>query len=204
MNCHRVRTAIVERELSLLSLGFERALDDHLASCSECRVRAEKELMLVEELGALKGVAAPRVHVRAQVLERLAALPRIERAWVSQGELAWASAAAVGAAAGLVAWIWPQAGWLRDAAGTAANGTRAVLSAAYSTVAVLKDLLVLSWRVLGSIWDTLAPLFDMLSRLEPLAVAAISMGLVTMMLTIGWVVGNDLRRPLPVAWRDGK
>ena len=202
MNCHRAHMAIVERELNLLTLGFERALDDHLAGCAECRACAEKELMLVEELGRLRGATWPTVHVRAQVLERLEGLPRVERAWIASGQLAWASAAAIAAAVGLVAWIWPRAGWLRDAAASAADGTRAILSAGYSTVGALKSLLVLPWRVLSTLLESAAPLLDMLSRLEPLAVATISLGLVSMMLTIAWVVGNDLRRPLPAAWRD--
>ena len=204
MNCHRARMAIVERDSSLLTLGFERALDDHLAGCAGCRVRAEKELMLVGELGALREAAWPAVHVHAKVLERLGALPRVERTWVASGQLAWASVAAVTAAVGLVAWIWPRAGWLRDAAASAADGTRAVLSAAYSTVGALKSLLVLPWRVLSALLETAAPLLDTLSRLEPLAVATISLGLVSMLLTITWVVGNDLRRPLPGSWRIEK
>jgi hypothetical protein len=47
----------------------------------------------------------------------------------------------------------------------------------------------------------MAPLLDTISRLEPLAVTAISLGLVSMAVTIAWVVGNDLRRPLTIAWR---
>ena len=56
--------------------------------------------------------------------------------------------------------------------------------------------------MLSTLLETAAPLLDMLSRLEPLAIATISLGLVSMMLTIAWVVGHDLRRPLPVAWRN--
>jgi len=204
MNCHRARMAIVELELGLLALGFERALDDHLSSCPDCRLRAGKERTLVEGLSALRETAAPTVHLRAQILERVEALPRVELGWVAQGQLAWASAAAVAAAVGLVAWIWPSAGSLRDAAGSAAGGTRAILSAAYSTVGALKSLLVLPWRVLSTLLESAAPLLEPVSRLEPIAVATISLGLVSMMLTIAWVVGNDLKRPLPVGWRNEK
>ena len=201
MNCHRARMAIVERELGLLTLGFERGLDDHLASCADCHGRAEKERVLVSELGALRELETPAVEVRMHVMRQVRALPGVERAWVTQGQLAWASAAAVAAALGLVAWIWQRAAWLQEAVASAVDGTRALLSAAYSTVGALKSLLVLPWRVLGALLETMAPLLDAVGQLEPVAVATISLGLVSMMLTIAWVVGNDLRRPLPIVWR---
>ncbi len=201
MNCHRARMAIVERELGLLTLGFERGLDDHLTSCADCRGRAEKERALVNELSALRGLETPAVEVRMRVMQQVRTLPGVERAWVPQGQLAWASAAAVAAAIGLVAWIWPRAAWLQEATAGVADGTRALLSAAYSTVGALKSLLVFPWRVLSALLETMAPLLDVVGQLEPVAVATISLGLVSMMLTIAWVVGNDLRRPLPIAWR---
>jgi hypothetical protein len=193
--------AIVERELGLLTLGFERGLDDHLASCGDCRRRTEKEGALVGELMALRELQTPAVEVRENVMRQVRSLPAIEPGWVPQGQLAWASAAAVATAIGLVAWIWPRAAWLREAAGGAADGTRALLSAAYSMLVALKTLLVLPWRVLSAVLETMSPLFDGVSRLEPYAVTAISLGLVSMAFTIAWVVGHDLRRPLPIAWR---
>lgn len=201
MNCHRARMAIVERELGLLTLGFERGLDDHLASCADCRGRVAKERALVSELLAMREIEAPAVEVRSHVMQRVRTLGGIEHAWVPQGQLAWASAGAVGVAIGLVAWIWPRAAWLQEAAAGAADGTRALLSAAYSTLSAIKSLLVFPWRVLSALLETMAPLFDTVARLEPVAVAAISLGLVSMAVTIAWVVGNDLRRPLPIAWR---
>ena len=201
MNCHRARMAIVERELGLLTLGFERGLDSHLTSCNDCRVRAAKEGALIGELGVLRELDAPAVEVRLRVMQQVRAIPRVERGWVPQGQLAWASAAAVATAIGLMAWIWPRAVWLREAAAGAADGTRALLSAAYSMLGAIKSLLVLPWRVLTALLETMAPLLDTISRLEPVAVTAISLGLVSMTVTIAWVVGNDLRRPLTVAWR---
>ena len=201
MNCHRARMAIVERELGLLTLGFERGLDSHLAACTDCRARAAREGALVGELGVLRELDAPAVEVRQRVMQQIRTIPRVERGWVPQGQLAWASAAAVATAIGLVAWIWPRAAWLREAAAGAADGTRALLSAAYSTLGAIKSLLVLPWRVLTALLETMAPLLDTISRLEPLAVTAISLGLVSMAVTIAWVVGNDLRRPLTIAWR---
>lgn len=201
MNCHRARMALVERELGLLTLGFERGLDAHLASCTECRTRAARESLLVGELTTLRELEAPAVEVRQNVMLQVRTLGGIERAWVSHGQLAWASAAAVAAAIGLAAWIWARAAWVQGAAADAADGTRAVLSAAYSTVDALKSLLVLPWRVAGALAESLAPLAAEVSRLEPIALGAISLGLVSMAVTIVWVVGNDLRRPLPVVWR---
>ncbi len=201
MNCHRARMAIVERELGLLTLGFERGLDEHLTSCGDCRARAEKESALVGDLMALRELQTPAVEVRENVMRQVRSLPAIEPGWVPQGQLAWASAAAVATAIGLVAWIWPRAEWLREAAGGAADGTRALLSAAYSMLVALKTLLVLPWRVFSAVLETMSPLFDGISRLEPYAVTAISIGLVSMAVAIAWVVGNDLRRPLPIAWR---
>ena len=58
-------------------------------------------------------------------------------------------------------------------------------------------LLLLPLRLLGTLQDLLAPAFDLAGRFEPVAVAGVSLGLLSMMLTIAWVVGNDLRRP----WR---
>ena len=204
MNCHRARMAIVERELGLLTLGFERGLDNHIASCGDCRERAAKERALVGDLGVLRELDAPAVEIRLHVMQQVRAIPRVERGWVPQGQLAWASALAVAAAIGLVAWIWPRAAWLREAAEGAADGTRALLSAAYSTLGAIKSLLVLPWRVLTALLETMAPLLDTISRLEPVAVTAISLGLVSMAVTIAWVVGNDLRRPLTIGWRKEK
>lgn len=201
MNCHRARMAIVERELGLLTLGFERGLDSHLTSCSDCSARAAKESVLVGELGVLRELQAPAVEVRQHVMQQVRALPHVERGWVPQGQLAWASATAVAAAIGLVAWIWPRAAWLRETAEGAADGTRALLSAAYSILGAVKSLLVLPWRVLTALLETMTPLLDTISRLEPIAVTAISLGLVSMAVTIAWVVGSDLRRPLTIAWR---
>jgi hypothetical protein len=76
-----------------------------------------------------------------------------------------------------------------------------LLSAAYSILGAVKSLLVLPWRVLTALLETMAPLLDTISRLEPIAVTAISLGLVSMAVTIAWVVGSDLRRPLTIAWR---
>lgn len=204
MNCHRARMAIVERELQLLTLGFERALSGHLASCAQCRESAAKENVLARDLSTLRELESPAVEVRLNVMQQVRELGPIEHGWGPQGQLAWASAAAVAAAIALVAWIWPRAGWLREAAGGAADGTRVLLSATYSTLSAIKSLLVLPWRVLTALLDTFAPLLDTISRLEPVAIAAISFGLVSMAVTIAWVVGNDLRRPLPLAWRKEK
>jgi anti-sigma factor RsiW len=193
--------ALVERELGLLTLGFERGLDEHLAGCADCREHAAKEQALVAGLMALRGQATPAVEVRQRVMREVRSLPRAEPGWVRQRQLAWASAAAIAAAIGLVAWIWPRAAWLREAAASGADGTRALLSAAYSTLAALKSLLVLPWRVLSALVEALAPMLDTLGRLEPIAITAITLGLVSMTLMIAWVVGNDLRRPDTIAWR---
>lgn len=202
MNCHRARMAIVERELGLLTLGFERGLERHLESCAACRARAVREAALVGGLNELRELDGPVVEVRQRVLRQLAELPAIERGWVGRGQLTWAAAGAAAAALGLIAWIWPRAGSLREAAEGAADGTRALLSAAYSTLAAIKSLLVLPWRLLATLAETTAPLWD--SRLEPVAIAAISLGLVSMAVTIAWVVGHDLRRPLSILWRKEK
>jgi len=201
MNCHRARMALVERELGLLTLGFERGLDEHLVSCAECRERAARESALVGELSVLRELETPAVEVRQNVMRRISTLPRVQPGWVAPGQLAWASAAAVAAAIGLVAWIWPRAALLGEAAEGAADGTRALFSAAYSTLGAIKSLLVLPWRVLTALLETMAPLLETVSGLGPLAVTAISLGLVSMAVTITWVVWNDLRRPLPIAWR---
>ena len=166
MNCHRARMAIVERELGLLTLGFERGLNDHLASCTDCRGRAAKEQALVGRLSALRELETPAVEVRMRVMQQVRTLPGVERAWVPQGQLAWASAAAVAAAIGLVAWIWPRAAWLQEATAGVTDGTRALLSAAYSTVGAIKSLLVFPWRVFSALLETMAPLFDTIGRLD--------------------------------------
>lgn len=124
MNCHRARMAIVERELGLLTLGFERGLERHLESCDACRAVAVRESALVGDLMELRELDNPPVEVRHQVMQRVGALPPIERGWVGQGQLTWAAAAAVAAAVGLVAWIWPRAAALRAAAENAADGMR--------------------------------------------------------------------------------
>lgn len=201
MNCHRARMAIVERELGLLTLGFERGLDGHLAGCADCRAHAAGERMLAGELSALREIDHPTVEVRLRVMEQVREMPRVEPAWVPQGQLAWATAAAVAAAVGLTAWMGVRAAWLRDAAVDAADGTRAVLSAAHSTLGALKSLLVLPWRVAAALVEALAPTIDTIARLEPVAAVTITLGLVSMAVTIAWVVGNDLRRPVRASWR---
>lgn len=201
MNCHRARMAMVERDLGVLPLGHERALDEHLAGCTECRASFEKERELVLGLESLRHAAPPEVDVRWQVLQAVRTEPRIETGWVSQKQLAWASAAAVAAATVLVAWIVPRADLLREAGTDAAAGTRALLSAAYSTISALKSLLVLPWRIGSALLETLSPMLESLGRFEPVVVTTIGIGVVSMMLTIVWIVGNDLRRPATAAWR---
>ena len=197
MNCHRARMAIVEQEFGELTLGFERGLDEHLASCSACREHAALERALVADLGALRRTEPPHVDVRNRVTERVAGLPPVETLAVPQRQLAWASMAALVAAAVLVAGFRSEAARLAATGGTAVDGARALWSAAGSTLAALKGLLVLPWRLLGALEEILAPAFAIAGRLEPLAVAAVSLCLLSMMLTIVWVVGNDLRR----SWR---
>jgi len=198
MNCPRARMALVERELGELTLGFERGLADHLEACAACREHAARERLLVTELGRLSLAELPQIDVRVRVMQRVRELPRAETQVVPQRQLAWAALAAVVAAAVVVAGIRSETGWLADASTTVFDGSRALLSAAGSMLTVLKGLLVLPWRILAALGEALAPMFDLLGRLEPLAVAAISVGLLSMMLTIAWVVGNDLRRP----WRN--
>jgi hypothetical protein len=197
VNCHRARTAIVEQEFGELTLGFEHALDEHLSCCDACREHAALERLLVADLGALREADPPHVDVRVRVMDRIAELPPVDTLAVSQRQLAWAATAAVAAAVVVVTGLRSQSAALADAGGTAVDGTRAILSATGSIFAALKSLLLLPWRLLGSLWEGFAPALDMAGRLEPVAVAAISLGLISMMLTIGWVVGNDLRRP----WR---
>ena len=175
--------------------------DEHLAACDGCRQRAVREDALVSELTSLRKLESPTVEVRVGVMNQVRSLPSVEPGSVRQGQLAWASAAAVAAAVGLVAWIWPRAELLGEAAGNTADGTRALLSAGYSTLAALKSLLVLPWRLLSSVLEVITPALNGAARLEPFALMAISLGLVSMVVTIAWVVGNDLRRPLPIAWR---
>ena len=201
MNCHRARMALVERELGLLTMGFERGLNEHLAACSDCRLRAARENALVSDLTALRELETPSVEVRVNVMNQVRSLPGVEPGAVKQGQLAWASAAAVAAAIGLAAWIWPRAELLGEAAGQTADGTRALLSAGYSTLSALKSLLVLPWRLLSSVLEAISPAIDNAAGLEPFALIGISLGLVSMVVTIAWVVGNDLRRPIPIAWR---
>ena len=158
---------------------------------------AERELLLRGELAALRATALPWIDVRARVMHHVRNLPPVETLAVPQRQLGWASMAATLASAALVAGIRAQAAGLGDAASTGIDGTRALLSAAVSTLAALKGLLLLPWRLLGALKQALAPVFEALGRLEPVAAASVSMCLILMLLTIAWIVGNDLRRP----WR---
>ena len=197
MNCHRARMAIVEQELGELTLGFERALGEHLAGCPDCREHAAVERALVADLGALREAEVPYVDVRLRVMDDITALPPVETLAVPQRQLGWASAAALIATFVVLAGLRSQSAQFADAGSTAVDGTRAMVSAASSTLVAFKGLLLLPWRLLGTLGDVLAPTFDMVGRFEPIAIAAVSLGLISMLLTIAWVVGNDLRRP----WR---
>jgi len=197
MNCHRARMAIVEQELGELTLGFERALADHLDSCAGCREHAAMERLLALDLVALRVAEPPHVDVRVDVMERIGELPRVETQVVPARQLAWAAAAAVTAAVVLLAGFRSQANELAVAGGTAVDGTRAMLSAVGSVFAAVRGLLVLPWKLLASLSQAAAPALDMAGRYEALALATVTLGLLSMMLTIVWIVGNDLRRP----WR---
>ena len=196
MNCHRARMAIVERDLGELTLGHERALDSHLQGCGECRLRTERESLLVGELRELRQADLPRIDVGAQVMRRVSTLAPVETLSVPQRQLAWSALSAVAAAVVLVVGIRPHLAWLWEAAGKGVDGTRAILSASLSVVAAVKSLLLLPWRILAALEQTFAPLFDALGRLEPVAAIGVSLCLLSMMLTIAWVVANDLRRSL--------
>jgi hypothetical protein len=152
--------------------------------------------LLIDDLRELRGREVPSVDVGARVMRRVSTLVPAETLPVPQWQLAWSALAAVGAAFALVAGIWPHGEWLRQAAGKGFDAGGALASAAFSVVAALKGLLVLPWRILASLEHTLAPFATTLGRLEPLAIAGVSLGLLSMLLTIAWVVGNDLRRPV--------
>ena len=96
MNCHRARMALIERDLELLTLGHERALDEHLAACPACSEIAAREQRLVRDLAALPSRSLVDVDVKLRVMGAISVAAPVDRRWVPARQLGWAAAAAVG------------------------------------------------------------------------------------------------------------
>jgi predicted anti-sigma-YlaC factor YlaD len=65
MECERVREEFVERLTGNLDAERSRAIDDHVAGCTECRAETERMREMWAQLGTLRvpetGAAAGRV-----------------------------------------------------------------------------------------------------------------------------------------------
>jgi len=187
---------MVELGLGLLDAAAESALRAHLASCPRCAAEARAEGRVRDALRTLREEYPGEIDVRARVGRRLAAGEFPYGAEASARQLGWAAAFAAACLVGLGAGLrlllpelpplWNETAGLVSALGGALEGLARVLIA----------LLALPLKLFGVLIRTLGAFGSPLSRLEPLAFAAVALGYAGMSATAVLVLGRDLRRPL--------
>jgi hypothetical protein len=202
MRCREAGPALIERKLGQLEPGRESALRAHLEVCPRCAAEARVEESLGDALLSLRGEYPYRVDVRVRVGRRLSDLRPSDLEEVPARQLGWAAVFAAACVAGLVAGFWlllPDLPSLLDGAAGLASALGGILQ---GLARALLALLVLPFKLLGVLVRMLGTFGSMLSRLEPVAVAAMALGYAAMATTVTLVLGRDIRRLLPA--REGK
>jgi hypothetical protein len=197
MRCRDAIAASVESGLGFLGPREESALRAHLESCPRCASESAVESDLGEALRSLREDYPRELDVLSRVERRLAALRPQDLEELPARQLGWAVVFAAASLLGLIAGfrvLLPDLATLLDGAGGLTSG---LAGAAHGLVRALLPLLELPLKLLGVLLDMLHECGSLLSRLEPLAVAAVALGYGVMGATITLVLGRDLRRPLP-------
>lgn len=187
MNCHRARLTMIERDSGDVSLGFERSLEAHLEGCAACRAYQQAGVQLLDDLRAWGADdSTPAVDVKQQLLERIALERPRQEGWVSTREHRWAFAATLLAAAMLSIGIIGDGVWLNWLLGATLSVGKLVFSLLGSLWSILAQLLVLPWKLIFGFAETIGTV-----------AAAVGMASVALMtISIVWIVGNDLRKPV--------
>lgn len=197
MHCDRAERLRVEIEFGRGGDAAGRdALDDHLRDCPRCAADARTDEQIRAAFAELRAVPDRLPDVRADVLRRIRTGAAPSREEVPARQLGWATAAALTTGALLVAAAW---------------GLRADWVAALGVGAAMADGLAAAFQVLGrlvvalgaacvAVLEGLATwvgsLGPILSRVEPLALAAIVLSYVLMTATIVYVVRRDFAAPI--------
>jgi len=197
MRCHRARTAIVDRELGRLDAGTQAELRHHLADCADCGADAALGQRLAHDLSALRGEIPFEVDVTRPVLARIADLQARGVEESSPRLLAWAGAAALittlALAYGLRESLPDMFRVARDMSAVAAS----LRGAAVPLITVLAGLLSVGFQLAGAMLESLAGLAPLLHKLRPLVAAGGGLAAATMVTTIVYFVGRDLRGAVP-------
>ena len=188
MNCRHARAA-----LSVGARGDE--LERHLLGCARCRALAVIDRRIDEARLRLLEQPPPLVDVRSRVLREIARLGsphgRSEvRDW--QLGLALAVALVIVVALGAAAWDSP-ASW-RSASRGIEGSFQALMQIASAAGASTLAAGRVSLRVLAALQHGARPIADISARLEPAAVAGVSLSYVIMIGAILHVLRRDLRR----------
>jgi hypothetical protein len=197
MNCREARNFIVERSLEPQAPGTDVALRRHLERCEACAAEALVEHRLKTDFAFLREECPHAVDVKRRVMRAVAGMGGVERELVPARQIAWGAAAAIACSLGLLGILpsfWHQLSPLM--------AEMQVLLVAFGNIAAdlaapVLTLLSLPLKLAVIIVKTLAGFGSLVSRLEPAAVTAITIGSMAMTATIALVVGRDLKRPAP-------
>lgn len=195
MRCGQARRNLLDRELGRLTRGAAAELELHLAACRACAARAVSEARLTAGLASLRVDPPFDVDVTARVEAGLSRLDPAPRTDVSSRQLGWAAAAASVAGLLLLAGFveqspelsrWARQGWaLVSSLRHLADGVTVPLVAMASA----------GLKLLGSLGGLLGAAASFLSSMRSVGFGAVGLGAVSMMITITWIVGRDLRKP---------
>jgi hypothetical protein len=197
MRCREAIAALLERELAGGSAPGSPALRAHLAACPRCAARAVEERALSAVLRELRDWPPPPVDVTARVLAELPGIRQTGAEEVSTRQLGWAAAAALACSLGLLATLWR----LLPGLGTPLHDLWALAASLrhplFAMLSAAATLLATSLKAVGRLFEGLAPLVGALQGLEPLVIGALATCAAIMAGTIVFVVGRDLRAPIP-------
>ena len=194
MRCARARSAIVQRQLSLLSPREQVDLERHLRDCAACSAEAELEGRLAGDLLSLREEYPLELDVSRRVMAEIARTGEPERREVPDRQLVWSAIAATVATAALLATakqflpIVPEA--LQAMQVLASSALTVVTEVARPVLA----LLAIPFKLLGILLESVGGLSPLVDAGRPAMTSMTIVSCVLMTLTTFYVVGRDLRQ----------
>lgn len=195
MRCRRARKLLIERDLGPLRAAMATALDDHLADCTDCSLRADVEATLTVELTLLRVDAPSSIDVAGRVVAQIEAVRPGDVAEVPTRPFGWATAAALACGLALSWALWELAPGLPEIArqiGSVLAATKPLLGATADSVVTVASAV---GRLLANLLGAAA---HVLRSVKPIGIAALLSAVGMMASTIALVVARDFRKPSPI------
>ena len=194
MHCDQARTAILERQLGLLTASDAAALDAHVAGCAACAAEARLEGRISESLALLREDYPYPMDVRSQVMAQVETIGEPGRGEVPDRQLAWGSIAASVAALGLLVAGVKFLPSLGQAFQTIASLLGSAFTVVLSVARPVIEILAIPFKLLAMMMDSFVAAGAVSGALEP--VAQLTVILCSMLLATGitLVVTRELRR----------